>query len=499
MEKIFVLLSLVVFFHALLVLFWNLLDRWRHRKCYLLDYVCLKPSDERKLPTELCGEVIARNDCLGINEYRFLLKVIVSSGLGEATYGPRNIIEGREACPTLDDSRTEMAESFNPMLDELFRRAAPDLTPADVGILVVNVSMFSPSPSLSATIVNRYRLREDIKVYNLSGMGCSASLISVDLIRNLFKTHKNTVALMVTSESIAPNWYNGNKRSMMLGNCLFRSGGCAALLTNDPCLGQRLGKMQLRRLIRTHLGRSNEAFTCACQKEDDEGRHGFHLSRELPMAAAQAFFENLRELAPRILPMTEIARYLFASIWKKKASSKQDAFSSGVDMTTGVEHFCLHTGGKAVIEGVGRSLALDEDALEPSRMTLHRFGNTSASSVWYVLGYMAAKKRLQRGHRVLMLTFGSGFKCNSCLWVVLRDMDESNVWDDCIEEYPPESMVNPFMDKYGWIQDPNAEVVIQTIRDSMARVAEKEGPNSEAVIQTLKESMARAAEKSEKA
>ncbi|XP_020692264.1 3-ketoacyl-CoA synthase 12-like [Dendrobium catenatum] len=465
------LFSTIIFLHAVLVLLYNLIDKWRHRNCYLLDYVCLKPSDERKLPTNLCGEIVSRNSCLGLNEYKFLLKVIISSGLGESTYGPRNIIEGREASPTLSDSISEMDEYLFPLVDSIFLRVNQSfhLSPSSIDILVVNVSMFSPAPSLAARVINRYGFREDILVYNLSGMGCSASLISVDLIRNIFKSHKKKIALLLSSESISPNWYNGNKRSMMLGNCLFRSGGCAALLTNDPFLGGRHGKLQLRRLVRTHLGRSNEAHTCACQKEDDEGRHGFHLSRELPAAAAQAFFENLRVLAPKILPLTEIARYLLASVWKKKTTSM-----STVNMKSGVEHFCLHTGGKAVIEGIGRSLGLDEKALEPARMTLHRFGNTSASSVWYVLSYMEAKKRLRKGQRILMMTFGSGFKCNSCLWVVMRDLDDCGVWEDCIKGYPPKTLVNPFFDKYGWINDPNAEVLVQKFKDGMARGEKRE-------------------------
>ncbi|PKA55065.1 3-ketoacyl-CoA synthase 12 [Apostasia shenzhenica] len=468
--EILILVSTLLFLHSLLILLRKLYDRWRHHRCYLIDFVCYKPSDDRKLPTDLCGQVIARNGCLGLNEYKFLLKVIVSSGLGESTYGPRSIIAGREASPTLADALAEMDECFHAVVDDLFRRI-PDVSPAAVDILVVNVSMFSPAPSLAARIINRYKLREDVIVYNLSGMGCSASLVSVDLIRHILKCRKSKIALMVTSESIAPNWYNGNKRSMMLGNCLFRSGGCAALLTNDPALGRRRAKLQLKQLVRTHFGRSDEGYNCACQKEDEEGRHGFHLSRELPMAAAKAFFENLRELAPRVLPVAEIARYIVSefllSKWKKKASSKEDEFRSGVNMKTGVEHFCLHTGGSAVIEGVGRSLGLDEKDLEPARMTLHRFGNTSASSVWYVLSYMEAKKRLKTGDRVLMITFGGGFKCNSCLWAVLREMGDLGAWGDSIEVYPPKTLINPFMDKYGWINDPNAEVIIQSVRESM--------------------------------
>lgn len=412
----------------------------RNKKCYLLDYVCFKPSDDRKLPTDLCGAIVQRNKCLGMYEYRFLLKVIVSSGIGESTYGPRNIILGNENCPTFNDAITEMEECFHSILDGLFQRTG--VPPSEIDLLVVNVSMFSPAPSLSARIINRYKMREDIKVYNLAGMGCSASLVSLDLVQNLFKVHKGMLAIVVTSESIAPNWYSGNKRSMMLGNCLFRSGGCAILLSNRPSMKGR-AKLELKHLVRTHFGRSNEAYTCAVHQEDEEGRGGFHLSRDLPKAAAQAFYENLSVLVPKVLPLKELMRYV---VWSRKNKE-------GVNLKTGIEHFCVHTGGSAVIEGVGTSLKLLKYDLEPARMTLHRFGNTSASSVWYVLSYMEAKKRLKKGDRLLMISFGAGFKCNSCLWVVMKDLDDTGVWKDCIDEYPPQSLSNPFTEKYGWINN----------------------------------------------
>ncbi|XP_058092273.1 3-ketoacyl-CoA synthase 12-like [Magnolia sinica] len=439
------LLSAILLLYSFLLL-WKLYEQWRNQNCYILDYVCFKPSDDRKLDTEICGDIVLGNKNLSEKEHKFILKVIVGSGIGEETYGPRNIISGRgEEAPLLADGISEMDECFNATLDELFVKSG--ISPADIKVLIVNVSMISPAPSLSARIINRYKMRKDIKVYNLSGMGCSASLISIDIVRNIFKSHPKMLAVVVTSESIGPNWYSGNDKSMILANCLFRSGGCSILLTNNPDLKHR-AKFRLRCLIRTHLGSNDDAYGCAMQMEDEADRLGFRLGKGLPKAATKAFFENLKELAPKVLPLRELLRYVASGLLSKKGGA-----TAPVNFKAGIDHFCLHTGGSAVIEGVGRSLMLSQNDLEPASMTLHRFGNTSASSLWYVLGYMEAKERLKMGNRVLMISFGAGFKCNSCLWEVVKDLDDRNVWEACIDGYPPQKLANPYMEKYGWIND----------------------------------------------
>lgn len=42
----------------------------------------------------------------------------------------------------------------------------------DVDILVINCSLFSPTPSLCALVINEFGMRSDILSYNLSGMVC---------------------------------------------------------------------------------------------------------------------------------------------------------------------------------------------------------------------------------------------------------------------------------------------------------------------------------------
>lgn len=430
----------------LIPLLYKLVVTRRGQCCYVLHYECHKPSDDRKIDTKFSGDIVYRHKNLRLDEHRFLLRAIVNSGIGEETYIPRNIVAGRESSPTLQDGILEMDELFIDTLGPLFQKTG--VSPQQIDILVVNVALLAAVPSLTSRIINRYKMRDDVKSFNLTGMGCSGSLVSISLVQNIFKSHKNAFAIVVSSESIAPNWYCGNDRSMILTNCLFRSGGCSILLTNNPAYLSH-AKLKLKCLVRTHMGACDEAHNCCLQKEDDEGKLGFYLGRNLPKTAARAFTKNIAELATKILPLKVLIRYVVLKYFRK---------NTNLDIKSGVDHICLHPGGTAVIEEVRKKLGLLEYDVEPSRMTLHRFGNTSASSLWYVLGYMEAKKRLNKGDKIWMISFGSGFKCNSCVWEVMSDMEDGNVWADVIAGYPPKTTVNPFMEQYGWIYKEGAEI-----------------------------------------
>ena len=108
-------------------------------------------------------------------------------------------------------------------LKDLFARTG--VSPKEVDFLVINCSLFSPTPSLCAMACNRFRMRTNVKTYNLGGMGCSASLLSVDLASELLQNNPNSVAVVVSTESITQSLYHGHEKSMLLQNTLFRCGG----------------------------------------------------------------------------------------------------------------------------------------------------------------------------------------------------------------------------------------------------------------------------------
>ena len=113
-------------------------------------------------------------------------------------------------------------------------------------------------------------------------MGCSASVIAVDLAAKLLTSaeNRNCRAIVVSTENITQNWYRGNDRSMLLSNCLFRCGAAALLLSNRRVDRSR-SRFKLLHTVRTHMGKSDECYRAVFQEEDADGVRGVRLSRQI--------------------------------------------------------------------------------------------------------------------------------------------------------------------------------------------------------------------------
>lgn len=224
---------------------------------------------------------------------------------------------------------------------------------------------------------------------------------------------------------------------MLVTNCIFRVGTAATLLTSDPA-ARRTAKFELLHTIRTHHGADDAAYNAAIQADDANGSIGVSLTKDLVRVAGVALRDHISTLAPRVLPTTELLRYAWRVTISVIKGGKKAAMPHVPDFTKAFEHMCIHAGGKAVIDAVGRIMGFDDRVTEPARMCLHRFGNTSSSLVFYELGYFEAKGRVRRGDRLWMLAFGTGFKACSVVWRALRDgtMEPDSPWKECVHRYP---------------------------------------------------------------
>ncbi|KAI8023865.1 3-ketoacyl-CoA synthase 6 [Camellia lanceoleosa] len=257
---------------------------------------------------------------------------------------------------------------------------------------------------------------------------------SIDSL-DLLQLYPNSSALIISTEIITPNYYQGKERSMLLPNCLFRMGGAAILLSNRRS-DFRQAKYRLLHVVRTHKGADDKAYRCVYKEQDPQRKVGISLSKDLMAVAGEALKSNITTIGPLVLPASEQFLFLMTLIGRKIINPK---FKPHIpDFKQVFEHFCIHAGGRAVIDELEKNLQLTAQHVEASRMMLHRFGNSSSSSLWYELSYIEAKGRMKKGDMVWQIAFGSGFKCYSAVWKCNRTIKTptNGPWFDCIDKHP---------------------------------------------------------------
>lgn len=92
------------------------------------------------------------------------------TGLGDDTAVVPAIQSGKDSEITMAAARTEFAETCFPCVEEVLAKTG--VKPKDIAFVITNSSLFNPTPSLSATIMNHFRMSSRTKGYSLGGMGC---------------------------------------------------------------------------------------------------------------------------------------------------------------------------------------------------------------------------------------------------------------------------------------------------------------------------------------
>jgi len=408
-----------------LLFVWNFVQL--RNTVYLLDFETFEPPDNWKCSPDQILEAMRRQDCFTEESLQFMGRMVNQSGVGPRTAWPPGIVQSLEGKPTersTEASREEAKTVIFTIVRELLKKTK--INPKDIDILVINCSLFSPTPSLCAMVINEFKMKQGISSYNLSGMGCAAGLISVELVKNVLAAKPNSTALIVSTEIITPNLYHGNDRAFLLQNTLFRCGGAAMILTNKWSAAFQ-ARFKLLHVIRT-IYIAEESMGCVYETEDEIAHQGVRLSKDIVKVAGRAMEKNLTTLGPYVLPIREQAKTAFWIVVRELFKRLKSMFGLQLpkinpyipDFKRGIDHFCIHAGGRAVIDGIEKNLQLHPHHVEASRHTLYTYGNTSSSSIWYEMKYVCNHLGITRGQRVLQLAFGSGFKCNSAVWLALQ-------------------------------------------------------------------------------
>lgn len=399
---------------------------------HVLDFSVFSPPESWKFARTKIRPLCETHGGILPEHIDFLEKIAYRTGLGDDTAVVPVIQDcdlhkvGIEAC------RQEFRDTCFGAIEELLEKTGVKAN--QINFVITNSSLFNPTPSLSTTVMNHFKMSTRCKGYSLGGMGCSAGVIAIDLAREMLELYPNSYVLVVSHENITNAFYAGKDPSMLLINCLFRANGCAVLLTNKPKDARR-SKYKIQHIVRTNLARDDTAFNCVVQTQDEEGICGVRLNKDIVQVGTRALKDNMTALGPLVLPLSE--KLLFAGNYITRQLARKVKPLKGVmpaawtkpyipDFTKAFDFYCIHTGGRGIIDGLEKELKLTRPQVEPSRASLYRFGNTSSTSVWYELAFSETFQGVPRGSRVWQLAFGSGFKFNSSVMIANRSNTEQH-------------------------------------------------------------------------
>jgi len=336
---------------------------------------------------------------------------------------------GSEYKTGIDESMEEMRMVLFGAVQGLLQQTK--IEPTDVDILITCCSIFCPTPSMTASIINKFKMRSDIQSYHLGGMGCAMGVVSMNLIRDLLKAHPNSIAMLCTTEITTPAFYTGTERSRLVTNLLFRMGGAAMLFTNRATKKLQ-PKYKLKTAIRIHQGNRDAAYKCINYSPDTEGKNGVFLGKDVVEEATRGLEKVITKIAPEVLDIGQIIWFVLMEIgrrFNRKIKRFSPCFEGRLD------HVVIHAGGAKVLEGLGKNLQLSQYTLKPSYDVLYYYGNVSSSTTWYTLSNIETLRGVKKGDKIMQVGVGSGLKCGVNLWVACRDIWEMhNSWKHVAQE-----------------------------------------------------------------
>lgn len=178
----------------------------KKRPVWLVDFECYRVPERLRAPRDLIVKAMRRKNLFTEENILFQEAILDRSGLGDATGLSDAILRMNEGDvkTSLRDSLDETEMIMYEIVDDLLKKTGRD--PKEIDAVITSCSCFAPTPSMAAMLVNKFRMRQDVLTYSMAGMGCSSSLVCIDLAKHLLQALPNRRILVVNHENITNNW-----------------------------------------------------------------------------------------------------------------------------------------------------------------------------------------------------------------------------------------------------------------------------------------------------
>ncbi|MBS1152440.1 MAG: Type polyketide synthase producing alkylpyrone [Myxococcaceae bacterium] len=249
-----------------------------------------------------------------------------------------------------------------------------DLKPTDLDAFFFVTVTGLATPSIDARLINRLKLREDIKRTPIFGLGCVAGAAGISRVADYLRAYPTHHALLLSVELCSLTLQREDVSiPNIISSGLFGDGAAALIMSGAevPAGGPQV--IATRSIFYPDTERT-------MGWDFVDGGFKVVLSAKVP----ELVTANIRQNVDSFLA------------------------AQGLDRSK-VKHWIAHTGGPRVLQAFEAALELPKEALARSWKSLRDVGNLSSASVLHVLSELLDSGEARPGELGLLMAMGPGF------------------------------------------------------------------------------------------
>jgi predicted naringenin-chalcone synthase len=244
------------------------------------------------------------------------------------------------------------------------------LKPGDITHLITVSCTGMSAPGLDLQIMENMQLSPNLHRTSVNFMGCYAAIHGLKLAHAFCATMPGANVVVVCTELCTLHFQKEISLNNMMASLLFSDGCAAMLVQNKP------------------------------------GIPGFKLDHFFSQVAFKGKSAMAWELSGMGFLMT-LTGYVPELIKEDFDELVTNALTSGGKTKQDITHWCMHPGGKKILEVISESLELQKDDLAHSYEVLKDYGNMSSASIVFVL--QKIMQELEQNESRPALVFGAAF------------------------------------------------------------------------------------------
>ena len=245
------------------------------------------------------------------------------------------------------------------------------ILPSQVTHLITVSCTGMSAPGLDLAVLEEMQLSPNIFRTSVNFMGCYAAIHALKMAKMICDSTEDANVVIVCTELCTLHFQKEFTEDNAASSLLFAD-GCAAVLISN-CI-QHNKALSLRGF-----------YSHVAQKGSKD--MAWQLS-------SKGFLMTLSGYVPQLI-QEDISTLVEAAVKHNHLS------------LTDITHWCIHPGGKRILDMIQKKLSLSQDALLFSRDVLARYGNMSSPTVLFVLKEMMDTRNNDQA-KILGMAFGPG-------------------------------------------------------------------------------------------